>query len=207
MTQQLHALLRHGGLEPPGHLQNQPVSQVCCDSRLVQRGSLFIGLPGSRVDGGCLWPEALAAGAVAAVIGAAAAAQRPPAAEDPVLVVADPLAAWAGRLAAAFWRQPSQAMRLIGVTGTNGKTTTTSLVEHLAAEAGRPVALFGTLVNRWPGHSHTAEHTTAFADQLQAQLAAALAAGTQVAAMEVSSHALDQQRVAGCSFAAASRPT
>ena len=203
MTQQLHALLRHGGLEPPGHLQNQPVSQVCCDSRLVQAGSLFIGLPGSRVDGGCLWPEALAAGAVAAVIGAAAAAQRPPAAEDPVLVVADPLAAWAGRLAAAFWRQPSQAMRLIGVTGTNGKTTTTSLIEHLAAEAGRPAALFGTLVNRWPGHSHTAEHTTAFADQLQAQLAAALAAGTQVAAMEVSSHALDQQRVAGCSFAAA----
>ncbi|HBH73253.1 MAG TPA: UDP-N-acetylmuramoyl-L-alanyl-D-glutamate--2,6-diaminopimelate ligase, partial [Synechococcales bacterium UBA10510] len=53
---------------------------------------------------------------------AAAAAQRPPAAEDPVLVVADPLAAWAGRLAAAFWRQPSQGMRLIGVTGTNGKT-------------------------------------------------------------------------------------
>ena len=66
-----------------------------------------------------------------------------------------------------------------------------------------PSALFGTLVNRWPGHSVTAQHTTAFADVLQGQLAQAVEAGAQVGAMEVSSHALDQQRVSGCRFAGA----
>ena len=92
---------------------------------------------------------------------------------------------------------------LVAITGTNGKTTTTYLIEHLASAAGRPTALFGTLVNRWPGHSVTAQHTTAFADRLQSQLAAAAAAGARLGAMEVSSHALDQQRVAGCRFSGA----
>ncbi|MFN5384572.1 MAG: Mur ligase family protein, partial [Bacteroidota bacterium] len=63
--------------------------------------------------------------------------------------------------------------KLISITGTNGKTTTTHLIEHLAASCGTPSALFGTLVNRWPGHSVTAQHTTAFADVLQGQLAQA----------------------------------
>ena len=117
-----------------------------------------------------------------------------------VLVVADPVADVAGRLAAAFWSQPSQQLGLIGVTGTNGKTTTTHLIEHLATVCGWPTALFGTLANRWPGYSRTAVHTTPFADQLQADLAAAVAAGCRLGAMEVSSHALDQHRVAGCAF-------
>ena len=73
----------------------------------------------------------------------------------------------------------------------------------MAAAAQQPAALFGTLVNRWPGSSVTAQHTTAFADLLQAQLAQALAAGAAIGAMEVSSHALDQHRVAGCGFAGA----
>jgi UDP-N-acetylmuramyl-tripeptide synthetase len=118
-----------------------------------------------------------------------------------VLVVPDPVAYWAGELASAFWQQPSSRFRLIGVTGTNGKTTTSFLIEHLAARAGHPAALFGTLVNRWPGHSVTAQHTTAFADTLQTQLAQAVEAGARIGAMEVSSHALDQQRVAGCRYA------
>jgi UDP-N-acetylmuramoyl-L-alanyl-D-glutamate--2,6-diaminopimelate ligase len=120
-----------------------------------------------------------------------------------VLVAPEPLNRWAGELAAAFWSQPSRRLALIGVTGTNGKTTTTYLIEHLAVSSGRPSALFGTLVNRWPGHSVTAQHTTAFADLLQAQLAQAVEAGAQIGAMEVSSHALDQQRVAGCHFSGA----
>ncbi|HYP03155.1 MAG TPA: UDP-N-acetylmuramoyl-L-alanyl-D-glutamate--2,6-diaminopimelate ligase, partial [Cyanobium sp.] len=122
---------------------------------------------------------------------------------DPVVVVEEPVARRIGELAAAFWQEPSRRMALIGVTGTNGKTTTTHLIEHLAAAAGRSTALFGTLVNRWPGHSVTAQHTTAFADTLQGELAEAAAAGADLAAMEVSSHALDQQRVAGCRFAGA----
>ena len=203
MTERLHPLLRQTGLAVPPGLANAEVSGVSCDSRRVGAGTLFVGLPGAAVDGGQFWPEALGAGAVAAVIGASAAQARPPAEGDPVLVVADPVARWAGLLAAAFWQGPSQRLPLIGVTGTNGKTTTTHLLEHLASRCGHPAALFGTLVNRWPGQSVTAQHTTAFADVLQAQLAQAAEAGARLGAMEVSSHALDQQRISGCHFAGA----
>ena len=203
MVQLLHPLLHQVGLPVPPGLPNAEVRGLSCDSRRVGPGTLFIGLPGSRADGGCFWPEVLAAGAVAALIGPAAAQQCPPGAEDPVLVQEGSLQRLAGHLAAAFWQEPSQRLALIGVTGTNGKTTTTHLIEALAAASGHPAALFGTLVNRWPGHSVTAQHTTAFADVLQLELAQAVEAGARVAAMEVSSHALDQQRVAGCGFSAA----
>jgi UDP-N-acetylmuramoyl-L-alanyl-D-glutamate--2,6-diaminopimelate ligase len=203
MSPLLHPLLRQVGLAVPPSLANTEVRGISCDSRRVGPGTLFIGLPGTRVDGGSFWPEVLAAGACAAVIGRSAAAATPPGPEDGVIVVDGPVAAWAGELAAEFWQQPSRRLTLIGVTGTNGKTTTTHLIEHLSAATGRPAALFGTLQNRWPGHSVTASHTTPFADTLQAQLAQAVEAGASLAAMEVSSHALDQGRVAGCRFAGA----
>jgi UDP-N-acetylmuramoyl-L-alanyl-D-glutamate--2,6-diaminopimelate ligase len=203
MSDRLHPLLRQVGLAVPPGLSNANVTSVSCDSRRVGPGTVFVGLPGVQVDGGIFWPQALEAGAVLAVIGRAAAEACPPADDDPVLVVADPVARWGGLLAAEFWQQPSQRFHLIGVTGTNGKTTTTHLIEHLAASCGMSSALFGTLVNRWPGHSVTAHHTTAFADVLQGQLAQAVEAGAQLGAMEVSSHALDQQRVSGCRFAGA----
>ena len=203
MTQLLHPVLQQVGLEVPLGVPNGELSGISCDSRRIGRGTLFVGLPGTQVDGGCFWPQALQAGAVAAVISEAAAALQPPGPGDAVLVAPEPLNRWAGELAAAFWSQPSRRLALIGVTGTNGKTTTTYLIEHLAVSSGRPSALFGTLVNRWPGHSVTAQHTTAFADLLQAQLAQAVEAGAQIGAMEVSSHALDQKRVAGCHFSGA----
>jgi len=203
MAQRLHSLLREVGLAVPPGLGNSDVQGVSCDSRRVGPGTVFVGLPGATVDGGTFWPEALQLGAALAVIGRAAAEARPPAEADAVLVVSDPVSRWAGLLAAEFWQQPSQRTALIGVTGTNGKTTTTYLLEHLASACGYPAALFGTLINRWPGHSITAQHTTAFADELQAQLALAAEAGARLAAMEVSSHALDQQRISGCRFAGA----
>ena len=203
MAQTLHSLLHAVGLPVPEGCPNPAITALTCDSRCASNGSLFLGLPGERVDGGSFWRQTLADGAAAAVIGAAAALADPPSPADPVVVVADPVADWAGALAAAFWQYPSRRMTLIGVTGTNGKTTTTHLIEHLCDQIGRSAALFGTLVNRWPGHSITSTHTTAFADRLQAQLAEAVAGGTPVAAMEVSSHALDQGRVAGCQFSAA----
>ncbi len=203
MSPLLHPLLRQVGLAVSPALANAEVRGISCDSRRVGPGTLFVGLPGTQVDGGSFWPQVLAAGACAAVIGPVAAAANPPGPEDAVIVVEEPVAAWAGELAAEFWQQPSRRLALIGVTGTNGKTTTTHLIEHLAAATGRSAALFGTLQNRWPGHSVTASHTTPFADSLQAQLAQALEAGASLAAMEVSSHALDQRRVAGCRFAGA----
>ncbi len=201
MTQTLHSLLQAVDLPVPVGLANPELAKLSCDSRAVGAGSLFLGLPGEQVDGGSFWPQALAAGADAAVIGQKAAVLQPPGPADAVVIVPEPVAFWIGELAAEFWQQPSSRMALIGVTGTNGKTTTSYLIEHLSAAVGRSTALFGTLVNRWPGHSSIAKHTTAFADCLQAELAAAVLAGTELGAMEVSSHALQQQRVAGCRFA------
>ena len=203
MVQSLHALLRDVGLDIPAGLANSRITGITSDSRAVAEGCLFLGMPGVRVDGGRFWRQALQAGATAAVIGAEAAAADAPDSAHPVVVVREPVARTLGELAAAYWEFPSRRMGLIGVTGTNGKTTVTHLIEHLATAVGRPTALFGTLVNRWPGYSITATHTTGVADRLQGQLAEAVAGGCQLAAMEVSSHALDQQRVAGCRFAGA----
>ena len=203
MVHSLHALLRDVGLDVPAAIADVQLTGITSDSRAVYTDALFLGLPGVQVDGGLFWRQALQSGAAAAVIGSQAAQIDPPDAGDPVLVIDEPVARSLGELSAAYWDMPSRDMGLIGVTGTNGKTTVTHLIEHLAREAGCPTALFGTLVNRWPGHSITATHTTAVADRLQGQLAEAAAAGCRLAAMEVSSHALAQQRVAGCRFAGA----
>ena len=205
MLGSLHALLRDVDLAVPAGLADAAIHGVTSDSRAVTENTLFLGLPGVRVDGGRFWRQALEAGAAAAMISPQAAAFDPPAAGDPVLVLQhqDSVAQTLGEVSAAYWSRPCQRLGLVGVTGTNGKTTVTHLIEHLATAVGSPTALFGTLVNRWPGHSITATHTTAVADRLQGQLAQAAAAGCSLAAMEVSSHALDQQRVAGCRFAGA----
>ena len=144
MGQTLHALLRQVAWQIPEGLPDPVLQQITCDSRAVQDGTLFLGLPGERVDGGQFWRQALEAGAAAAVIGPAAAAVQPPAADERVVVVSEPVARQLGELAAAFWQQPSSRLALIGVTGTNGKTTTTYLIEHLATAIGTPTALFGT---------------------------------------------------------------
>ncbi len=201
MPKNLHSLLRDVGLEIPPALVDAEIFAVTCDSRTVRRGSLFLGLPGEKVDGGEFWPEALSAGAAAAVIGPSAAKLHAPQDEDPVIVVSSSIEHWIGELSAAFWNKPSLQMSLIGVTGTNGKTTTTYLIEHLSKAAGCQSALFGTLVNRWASQSIVASHTTSFPDKLQEHLAKAVLAGSTLGAMEVSSHALAQKRIAGCRFA------
>ena len=106
-------------------------------------------------------------------------------------------------MAAGFWGNPSNQMCLIGITGTNGKTTTSYLIEFLTSSLGNPSALFGTLINRWPNHEEASTYTTTFAVPLQAKLSKAVEAGVQYASMEVSSHALSQNRVAGCYFSGA----
>jgi UDP-N-acetylmuramoyl-L-alanyl-D-glutamate--2,6-diaminopimelate ligase len=108
-----------------------------------------------------------------------------------------------GKFAAEFWGKPSSETSLIGITGTNGKTTTSFLIEFLTASLGHPSALFGTIINRWPTHEETSKYTTTFAVPLQAQLRKVVQAGVEFVAMEVSSHALSQNRVAGCDFSGA----
>src|SRR5213076_858703 len=97
----------------------------------------------------------------------------------------------------------SKRLILYGVTGTNGKTTTAYLVEQLCSARGLGTGLIGTVESRWPGGRLPATHTTPESHELQALLRRMLEAGAQVVAMEVSSHALSQERAAGCVFAGA----
>ncbi len=203
MPKPLHSLLKSVGIVIPEGFPNPIIDNVTCDSRVASKGSLFLGLQGENFDGGRFWPQALSEGAVAALISEDAAKSNPPSANDPVVILSSSIDKWAGKLASSFWDNPSQSMILIGVTGTNGKTTTSYLIEHLSKFVGRSTALFGTLVNRWPLHSEIASNTTNFADTLQSKLASASLAGAELAVMEVSSHALAQSRVSGCNFAGA----
>jgi UDP-N-acetylmuramoyl-L-alanyl-D-glutamate--2,6-diaminopimelate ligase len=190
----LEALPDHAALE-------SEVKGLCTNSHACQPGDVFIGMPGTRVDGGDFWPSAIASGAIAALVSPSALENRP-VAEHPgacVIPLVDMVVACA-ELAAAFYGYPARQLQLVGVTGTNGKTTTTHLIEHLLQAGQTTPALLGTLYSRWPGHQRTALHTTPFAVELQADLAAARDAGATVAVMEVSSHALAQKRVWGCPF-------
>lgn len=175
------------------------VQGIQTNSNQCDKGDLFIGIPGTRVDGGEFWQSAMAKGAIAALITPSSAAKCPPKPDSCVILTPDPIAACAA-VAGAFFNYPAQQLKLIGVTGTNGKTTTTHLIEFFLTNAQLPTALLGTLYTRWPGFAQTALHTTPFALQLQEQLAAAFKAGSEFAVMEVSSHALAQRRVLGCPF-------
>lgn len=196
-------LLASTPMVPPSHpAWSSSVKRLCTNSQACQPGDLFIGMPGTRVDGGEFWPGAIAAGAIAALVSPAALKNRPPAVHNPeALVIPCPdMAIACAEVASSFYNAPAKAMDLIGVTGTNGKTTTTHLIEALLHNGGQATALLGTLYTRWPGHETTAIHTTPFPVDLQADLAAARAAGCQSVVMEVSSHALAQKRVWGCPF-------
>jgi UDP-N-acetylmuramoyl-L-alanyl-D-glutamate--2,6-diaminopimelate ligase len=203
LSRYLHTLLKAIDVHVPSGLVNPEIKNLSCDSRKIEKGDLFLGLEGEKVDGGTYWAKAIERGACAAIISKNASLLNPPTNEDPVVIIPDPVSLFMGKLAADFWGKPSSEICLIGVTGTNGKTTTSFLIEFLTASLGYPSALFGTLINRWPNHEETSKYTTTFAVPLQAQLSKAVRAGVEYAAMEVSSHALSQNRVAGCDFSGA----
>ncbi|MGF1574647.1 MAG: UDP-N-acetylmuramoyl-L-alanyl-D-glutamate--2,6-diaminopimelate ligase [Cyanophyceae cyanobacterium] len=180
------------------------------DSRQIQPGDLFIGLPGEHVDGGQFGLQALQAGAAAVLISTETALNPDwdPYQEQILRLPTPELSRATAQLAATFWAHPASALTLVGVTGTNGKTTTTHLIEHLLKSQGDPVGLLGTLYSRWTDsdgllHQKTAAHTTPFAVDLQRTLATMRDQGCGQVVMEVSSHALAQDRVWGCPFAVA----
>lgn len=175
------------------------VKGICTNSHACQPGELFIGMPGTRVDGGDFWQSAIASGAIAALVTPEAAAKNPPQPNTCVISLENITQACA-EVGVAFYGNPAQQLQLVGVTGTNGKTTTTHLIEFLLLQSQQPTALLGTLYARWAGFSQPAIHTTPFAVELQQQLAEAVKAGSKMAVMEVSSHALAQGRVRGCPF-------
>lgn len=174
------------------------VTGLTTNSHACKPGDLFIGMPGTRVDGGDFWPSAIASGAVAALVSPQAAQKG--AAQQACVIPAADMVKTCAEVATAFYGFPGQKLKLIGVTGTNGKTTTTHLIEFFLNKAQPATGLIGTLYARWPGFEQTATHTTPFAVELQHQLADAVAAGCQKLVMEVSSHALAQGRVMGCPF-------
>lgn len=201
----LAELFARAGLSPTVlPMAQSRILRISTDSRQIQPGDLFIGMPGEQVDGGSFWRQALAAGAEAVVISTRSGHQTGVGEIDPVVMVSEEqIPRICGQLAAAFYDFPGQTVSLVGVTGTNGKTTTTHLIEHLLNASGHSTALIGTLYSRWPGRTQVAAHTTPFALELQRTLAQIRQAGCQQGVMEVSSHALAQERVWGCRFSAA----
>jgi UDP-N-acetylmuramoyl-L-alanyl-D-glutamate--2,6-diaminopimelate ligase len=186
--------------EIPDHpALDQEIKRLSTNSHACRPGDLFIGIPGSRVDGGEFWQSALQEGAIAAIVTPEAARKFPPTSNECVIEASD-LIATCATIATTFYNYPTKKLKMVGVTGTNGKTTTTHLIEYFLNQSQLPTALLGTLYTRWPGYQKTAVHTTPFSVELQQELATAYAANNQFAVMEVSSHALDQGRVLGCQF-------
>jgi UDP-N-acetylmuramoyl-L-alanyl-D-glutamate--2,6-diaminopimelate ligase len=170
------------------------VKAITDDSRAVRTGSLFVAVRGEQVDGHQFIPAAVQAGAAALVT------QQPLAGFSiPCVRVADSRKAL-GWLAARFYGEPSSRLRMIGVTGTNGKTTTTYVCKALLESLGQRVGLIGTVAYQIGTDALPASHTTPGALELQQLLARMVAAGCTAAVMEVSSHALAQDRTSGCEY-------
>lgn len=196
---QLLADLAHLPSISPHPNLDKEVKGISTNSHSCGVGDVFIGMPGTRVDGGEFWQGACQAGAIASLISQEAYQKFPPS-EDDCVIVADDIPSVCADIASKFYGYPSEKLKMIGVTGTNGKTTTTHLIEFFLNQAKKKTALFGTLYARWQGYHKTATHTTPFAVDLQAQLAEALQAENEYVVMEVSSHALAQKRIRGCHF-------
>jgi UDP-N-acetylmuramoyl-L-alanyl-D-glutamate--2,6-diaminopimelate ligase len=173
-----------------------PITGVEYDSRRVQPGHVFVAFRGESTDGNRYIDAALAAGAVAIVTDSAAETPRANVAWAQVAHGRRALA----RLAANFYRRPAEKLAISGVTGTNGKTTTTFLLESILQAAGRTAALIGTIEYHVAGRVIPAPHTTPEALELNRMFREALSAGATEAVMEVSSHALAQQRVFAIPF-------
>ena len=192
----LHDLLDATDVLEVLHDSPVDVSDVTHDSRSVRPGALFCCIPGAHRDGHNFAAQAVGNGAVALLV------ERQLAIATPQARVASVRSA-AGPVAARVHGDPSHRIPVLGVTGTNGKTTTTFLLEAIFTEAGRHPALVGTAGVRCDGAPiGAARFTTPEAPDLQRTLADLFARGADVVAMEVSSHALAEQRVDGTRFAA-----
>ncbi len=174
------------------------IADLCYDSRAVQPGALFVALRGARTDGHRFVPQAISAGASALLV-----EQRPSGfAAVPVAVVPDTRVALA-EVAARFFAHPARDLCVIGVTGTNGKTSTVRMIESILLRAGRRVGSIGTISVRYAGGEEMAQLTTPESLDLQRILARMRDAGVECVALEVSSHGLTLGRVRTLRFAVA----
>jgi UDP-N-acetylmuramoyl-L-alanyl-D-glutamate--2,6-diaminopimelate ligase len=196
----LGEILRDSDAEVTEASARVEVRQVTCDSRKVQPGALFFGLHGAAADGNTFVRDAVSRGAVAIV------SEEDPPREIPaniswirvrearkVLAIA----------AANFFERPAESLKLVAVTGTNGKTTITSLVDSILKASGARTGLFGTIAYHTPKREYSAPNTTPESVELQRFLAEIRDSGGRYAVMEASSHALMMDRLWGCHFRAA----
>ncbi len=184
------------GPSGPAGDQDVEISSLAYDSRAVTDGTLFFCVPGFRADGHRFAPAAVQAGAAALVV------ERPLGLGVPELQVASVRAAMAP-LAARFYGSPGDELQVVGVTGTNGKTTSAYLVRELLEAGGMQCGLLGTVKSVIGGSEREVLRTTPEAIDLQADLRAMLDGGDRACAIEVSSHALELGRAGAIGFAAA----
>jgi UDP-N-acetylmuramoyl-L-alanyl-D-glutamate--2,6-diaminopimelate ligase len=166
------------------------------DSRRVEEGFLFVAMRGESTDGNNYIDQAIAKGASAVVTDSAEQTPR----KDVAWVVVPHGRRALAKLSANFYKRPAERIRITGVTGTNGKTTTTFIAEAIYQAAGRKNALIGTVEYHLPGKVLPSPHTTPESLELNQLLNQALGVGATEAVMEVSSHALEQQRVYAIPF-------
>jgi UDP-N-acetylmuramoyl-L-alanyl-D-glutamate--2,6-diaminopimelate ligase len=171
------------------------ITDISYHSHQVEVGTLFVAIPGARRDGHHFIEESITQGARAVIV-----EQLPPYSVDiPLVVVKDTRKALA-QISAEFFSHPSREITLVGITGTNGKTTTSYLIESIIKAAGKEVGVIGTINYRLKGKEQPAPTTTPQSYNLQHILREMITEGVEYVVMEVSSHALDQERVRGCHF-------
>lgn len=175
------------------------VKNLQFDSRKVEEGTLFVAQSGTKVDGHEYIGQSIAAGAVAVVC------QRVPgdACEGVAYIVVEDSSKALGEMAANFYGHPSRELKLVGITGTNGKTTTVTLLHRMFRQMGHHVGLISTIVNKIDEEEIATGHTTPDALELNGLLRRMVDSGCDYCFMEVSSHAVVQHRIAGLEFAGA----
>ncbi len=180
--------------EAEGNL-DQEVTGLTYDSRQVRAGEIFFAIPGEKLDGHEFIPQALKSGAAAVVV-----AHKATWPQGATWIRTKDVRHTMGVWGAYFFGWPSRRMRVLGVTGTNGKTTVSYLVESILSAAGLKPGVIGTINYRYRGHQRPSHQTTPESLELQSLLAEMETAGVQSVVMEVSSHALVQDRVRGIDF-------
>ena len=177
----------------PGIDPDTEIGAIQYRAQAVHRGDLFVAIPGRSADGHDFIPTALANGAAAIV------AQRNVDGAGNVITVGDTRRAM-GEMAARFYGNPADRLHMTGITGTNGKTTTTYLLESILTAAGHAVGVIGTINCRYNGRTFDSPVTTPESADLQRLLADMRRNGVTHVVMEVSSHGIDMQRIGGCRF-------
>lgn len=201
----LSELIAQSGISPEAVSGDADIVSITSDSRQVTGDSLFVCMPGNNVDGHKFLAQAKAAGASAAVTYSVEGHRAAATIRMPTVRLANDrnLSASIGRLVAAFHSFPTRAMTVIGVTGTNGKSTTAWLLRDMLAAVGRKPAYIGTLGFSSPAGSRLLENTTPLPVELNNLIALAKSDGADSLAMEVSSHALEERRADAVEFDAA----